>query len=62
MRNVAIATIFLKFLVVRDATDTDFAGYPAGLSKSRLPDIRPDIRCRPDAGYPAGFSTQHSSV
>jgi hypothetical protein len=40
----------------RDAPDTDFSGYPAGrisgLSKIRIPDIRPDIRCKPDIGYP----------
>jgi hypothetical protein len=38
----------------RDAPDADFAGYPAGRT--------PDIRFRPDTGYPAGFSTQQLSV
>jgi hypothetical protein len=46
-------------MIIRDAPDTVFAGYLAGRisgkSKSRIPDIRPDIRLRPDTGYPAGY-------
>jgi hypothetical protein len=45
------APFLMKFsynIFSRDAPDTVFAGYPAGrisgLSKSRIPDIRPDIR------------------
>jgi len=48
-----------RILTSRDVPDTEFAGYPAcrisGKSKSRIPDIRPDIRQRPDTGYPAGY-------
>jgi hypothetical protein len=50
----------------RDAPDTDFAGYPVcriyGQSKSRIPDFRLDIRCRPNTEYPTGFSIQLSNI
>jgi len=44
-----MASIFpIGFVLIRDVPDIEFAGYPAcrisGRSKSRIPDIRPDIR------------------
>ena len=50
----------------KDVPDIEFAGYPAcrisGNSKSRIPDIQPDIRLQPDIGYPAKLNIQNCFV
>ena len=50
----------------KDVPDIEFAGYPAcrisGDSKSRILDIRPDIRLQPDTGYPAKLNIQNCFV
>jgi hypothetical protein len=42
-------------IIIRDAPDTDFSGYPVGPINVKIKSRTLDIRCRPDTGYPAGF-------